>query len=90
MLSAEIVIKKLSRTAVVSDANYKYFTDNLNRMLTVRSIDFDAYSARWSKHGIFSIVVIDGDTVRSLFTYHGDAVVEFELYLGGNRIWPKQ
>lgn len=90
MLSAEIVVKKLSRAAVATDSHYTFFTDNLDKKLKVRTIDFDK-EPLWSRHGIFAIVVIDDDNaIHTLFTYHGEATVDFELYLGGNRIWPKQ
>lgn len=90
MLSVEIVVKKLSRAAVANDESYKFFTDNLNKKLLVRSIDFDTCGIPYTEHGIFHIVVYDGEEVHVLFTYHNELHVDFELYLGGNRIWPKQ
>ena len=91
MLSAEIVIKNLSRATTASEEAYKFFADRLDKRLTVRSIDFDGPTL-WTEHGIFHIVVVDeeADTVHALFTYHGISSVDFELYIGGNQVWPKQ
>ena len=90
MLLAEIVVTKLSRAAVANDDNYKFFERNMYKKLPVRSIDFD-FGKIGTEHGIFHVTVMDGTAVQLLFLHSSvDTGVDFELYMGGEKIWPKQ
>lgn len=89
MLSMYIVIKKLHRAATAGEECFDFFAKHMNEKLTVSSIDFDTPEL-WTEHGIFSVVVRGDTKAQVLLTYHGEQHVEFELYLGDDKIWPKQ